>query len=81
MQTHKMNTHACLSCGTIVDAATGVGQDDRPEEGDVTICIKCGHLMAFSSDLSFRELDEEEKKLLAKDETVLAIQKTLRISV
>jgi hypothetical protein len=31
-----------------------------PKPGDISICLYCGHLMAFDEALKFRELSSEE---------------------
>jgi len=66
---------SCTNCGTILDAATSVGDHGIPSEGDVTICIKCGHIMAFDSDLALRDLTGEEIVEFAGDPRIIAIQK------
>ena len=59
----------CLRCGALMDAASHLTDDDAtPEPGDVTICLYCGMLMAFSEDLTFRELTEEEITKVPLDE-------------
>jgi hypothetical protein len=67
---------ACLACGKIVNAATSVGEADHwPEPGAITICIGCGHLMAFDDNLCLRELTSQEMYDIAGDRRVLAIQR------
>jgi hypothetical protein len=39
---------ACLGCGTLNPAQTGVTGQARPSPGDISICWTCGHLMAFA---------------------------------
>ena len=39
----------CLSCHAQLDTATEVtGQDVRPDEGDMSLCIKCGAIAVFT---------------------------------
>ena len=45
-----------------MDAASHPRDDSAPVPGDITICIYCGYLMAFTDDMTFRELTEEEIK-------------------
>ena len=71
----KIRESNCLSCGYLLDAATPVEIDHPPSSGDVTICIACGHIMAFGDELELRELTNEEIKDIAGNPVVLAIQK------
>lgn len=66
---------SCTACGTPLDRATGVDTDDNPNPGDVTICFRCGHIMAFATDLTMRELTDTEAKEVAGNKTILAIQR------
>lgn len=54
--------HACPGCGITQDAVAQVKGDhgSRPEKGDFTICIDCGMLLIFESDLSVRRLTTQE---------------------
>jgi hypothetical protein len=74
---------ACTSCGEEMDATTMIEEKDRkftihedvePEPGDFTICVKCGHVMGFCSDLTLRDLTPEEQVKVAGDPRILAIQ-------
>lgn len=59
--TTRLPECACLQCGKVMDAASHPEDDTKtPRPGDVTICLYCGFLMAFTDDLGFRELTEEE---------------------
>jgi len=70
----------CLNCGVITDRASGVISDDLvtgpviPEPGSITICIECGHIMAFAGDLTFRQLTDDEMKQVAGDPRIIAAQ-------
>lgn len=72
--THKLASLACLNCGTNLDAATGVGHHNAPKPGSITICIRCGHIMAFSDQMTFRELNDDEIKDVAGLPQILAAQ-------
>jgi hypothetical protein len=66
----------CTACGSALDGAAVVGNDTiTPKPGDVTVCIDCGHLMAFAEDLSLRDLRDDEFKEVAGDPNILAIQR------
>ena len=66
---------ACVNCGRVVDAATSVGSEASPDPGDVTICLYCGHLMAFTDALTLRDLNDQEIIECAGDPRIIAIQK------
>lgn len=67
----------CTACGYLCDAATCPRDDNaKPNPGDVTVCINCGHLMAFDDNLTLRNLTEAEMIEVAGNKTVLAIQRT-----
>jgi hypothetical protein len=64
----------------VLDATTSMDGGWTPKSGDITICLYCGHLMAFDDQLSFRGLTDEEMKSIAGDPRVLAIQKARKRS-
>jgi hypothetical protein len=65
----------CTACGHKLDGATCVGDDKMPKPGDISVCIRCGHLMAFGDDLMLRNLTNEEMHDVAGDPYIIAIQK------
>lgn len=69
----------CINCHAKLDGATSVGCDESPSPGDFSVCIKCGHLMAFGHDLQFRELTEAEMHQIAGDPRIIAAQKAISI--
>jgi hypothetical protein len=68
----------CLKCGRPLDAATNPSNDFTPVEGDISMCLHCGHVMAFDADLRFRELNEQERREVEGDARVIALQKARR---
>jgi hypothetical protein len=54
MATHRMNRYRCLKCNAPLSAATNHNGDEKPEPGDVSICIACGDITVFSNDLNLR---------------------------
>jgi hypothetical protein len=67
----------CLGCGTDLDAANAVAQPldmAMPRPGDFTVCIKCGHVMAFTETLTLREMTDTEMHAIAGDERLLIAQ-------
>lgn len=70
--TTRLNEDRCLCCGKPVDAATAAsGEGVRPNEDDLSVCIYCGHVMAFDKDLRLRELTASELAAASKDKRLL----------
>lgn len=45
----------CPTCGYVVDSATHVGDKEiSPNDGDLSLCLKCGEILVFNPDLSLR---------------------------
>lgn len=74
-KTFHMPKCKCIACGYPLDAVTSVGRGRRPESGDVTICMKCGHIMGFRKNQTVRNLTSAEMIQVAGDKRILAIQK------
>lgn len=75
----------CLDCGKKFDRASGVGSKygrNRlvPRPGDITICIGCGHIMAFADDLTMRALTDAEMVEIAGRPDIIAAQKARKFS-
>lgn len=61
IESFKLNSNKCPICGEVLDAATGIqGKKVAPKEDDFTMCIYCGTLLRFNSDLSYRAAADEE---------------------
>lgn len=66
----------CLGCDHAINATTSIHDtEEKPSEGDVTICFYCGHLMAFNPDLSLRGLTQDEMHEVAGNPDILRAQK------
>jgi len=70
---------ACTDCGHQMDAANCVsedehGRDHKPGPGAITICIRCGHIMAYTDSLTLRDLTNDEMVMVAGDKRIIAIQ-------
>lgn len=59
------NPSACSACGAHLSAATGADNDDRPNEGDVSVCITCGNITIFDENLKLRPATPEEYNEIA----------------
>jgi len=72
---YEMPSQPCLNCDAQLDAASSIDHSNKPKPGNVTICIRCGHLMAFDKKLRFRALTDEEMIKVAGDQTILDVQR------
>jgi hypothetical protein len=61
----------CAACGAPNDGAASYPKDAVPKDGDVSLCMYCGHLAMFASDLSLREVTSEELAVICKDEEIM----------
>jgi hypothetical protein len=65
----------CLDCHELIDAASSLfSKKKKPRPGDFTVCIECGHIMAFAGDLTLRELTSAEMHDVAGNRKILLIQ-------
>jgi len=74
-ESSRVKLSQCLDCGAPNDSAAAVGCEAKPQPGDITICLRCGHLMAFGDDLALRQLTDAEVIEIAGDERIIAVQK------
>lgn len=52
----------CVKCGAKFNASHPLGHyEAQPEAGDATLCIHCGTLHVFATDLTVRLATEEEE--------------------
>jgi hypothetical protein len=77
-ESRKLPSCPCPSCGKALDGCSQADGDSTPKPGDITICIYCGHIMAFADDLAFRELNDEEVHAIAGDPRIIRIQKAMK---
>lgn len=69
----ELQKFSCLACGYIADMASGVvdkqapSKEIKPKPGDLSICIKCGHLAVFKPDMTLRPLTAVERRQAAAD--------------
>lgn len=73
LNTFQIEPDHCVNCHKELDAASGVGHKEMPEEGSVTVCYYCGHIMGFDANKKLRELTDEEMIEVAGHPTVLAV--------
>ena len=75
MTDYRVPPSACLDCGYVMDGCMGVTDSEPAREGNITVCINCGHIMAFAADLTLRALTDEEIRAVAGDPLILRIQR------
>ena len=72
----RIRENKCLSCNHSMDGAASPEDENKmPEDGDISICIRCGHVAVFDKDLNFRELTDECMVEIAGYSALLAAQK------
>lgn len=82
LKEHRVRSFACLHCGKILDAASGVDDDDMPPKpGDVSICFYCGNIAVFGDNLLLRQPTDKEIIALAGDRQLLAVQRARGIAM
>jgi len=64
--TNGLPESICPICSTKFDAATSL-QQYKPAPGDVSICIQCGNILQFGSDLELYQASKETIAELKKD--------------
>jgi hypothetical protein len=66
--TYKTPESKCLNCGKVMDRASNPdGDHGPPEEGCLTLCIRCGAVMAFDRNLGLRGLTDQEIDEITSD--------------
>lgn len=74
MKDFRVEPSPCPHCGQVLDGASNVTNDERPEPGDVTVCIICAGLAEFDEDMNLTMPSEAKKKdALTHEEVVAAI--------
>lgn len=75
MRDRQIPTQACIACGYVMDMVSNMfNHIQRPKVGDLSVCMKCGHLTAFDENMMHRPLNDEEQKYIAGDPRLLALQ-------
>lgn len=74
--TTRIEGTACTNCGKLQDACTVVNEENsRPNPGDCSICLECGHLMVFAADLTLRNPTDAEMHEMAGDKRIIDMQR------
>ncbi|PWT75884.1 MAG: hypothetical protein C5B60_04750 [Chloroflexi bacterium] len=75
MKTMPLPLIICPSCGYHITAGALAFGSNEPNEGDISICLKCGHLSAFDANKRLRPLTDDEMIAVAGDPRVIQLQK------
>lgn len=76
---HRRAPDQCPHCGHRTDAATGIGTNDRPDPGDLAVCIRCGGVAIYTV-LGSRLPTVEELVEAFRDPRVRAAQRAVKMS-
>jgi hypothetical protein len=66
---------ACLDCGYPFNKATMIERERRPKPRDITVCLNCGHIMAYDTDLRVRALTPQEEIKVAELPELLMVKR------
>lgn len=62
----------CPWCGKKNEVNRGVGHDEPPSPGDVSICFECTQLGVYDDEMRMRKPTAEEAVVLSTDPNVIA---------
>lgn len=67
----------CLACGDVLQATSEVttSKARMPEPGNLSICLRCGHVAIFDKDLKLRNPTPEEQRKIDNDPRMPRIQR------
>jgi hypothetical protein len=71
MKTTDTVENHCWLCKVEFDAASDILGDERPAEGDVSICLDCGAPGIFTKSLVVRQSNPDELTRLLQSEEVV----------
>jgi endogenous inhibitor of DNA gyrase (YacG/DUF329 family) len=77
---HEMPEMRCTNCGKSLDRAAGIDNDARPEPGDASICIECGHLMTWGENMELRDPTTDEIIEFAGDPRIIVAQRARKLA-
>lgn len=73
--THRTPESACLACGYRLTAAGSPDGSpiEPPNEGDITVCLRCGAVMRFDSEGRVRGMTDAEIDEITADTEYLKL--------
>jgi len=71
----------CPQCGYRLDMAGLLhGEEQKPEEGDASLCLNCGQILTYQADLSLRQATAAEiREWMGDAEGWAAIENSQRL--
>jgi len=63
-----MKENSCPECGKMTNTAMSVDGDDKPSDGDISLCFYCGAINQFDSKLNIVNMPDEVLESIKKDE-------------
>lgn len=80
-EAHLVPPAPCPGCGLVLDAANAADdtQPNRPRPNDLTICIHCSALLAYTDDLMLREATGREVAIIMHDSDGATMVEAIRI--
>ena len=83
--TMRLKGVQCPTCEYQYDAVTGIEPGSSPEDGDISVCVRCGEVAVFvvaGDSLSLREVDIDElKAVYAEHPELLVIKRDRRAAL
>jgi hypothetical protein len=71
----------CPFCGKGIDSASPVDESDqRPSDGDLSLCIYCGEWLVFNADMTFRKPTDEDYEVIASDPALRRVRAAWRMT-
>jgi hypothetical protein len=77
IENYRTPPNHCLNCGKELDGAAPVSGGRGPQDGDISICLECHHVMIYDADVRVRALTDEEVVEIAGDPEVIYAMKVL----
>ena len=76
----KITESPCPNCNYNLDVAFGIGNNTRPKEGDITVCISCGHPALFTSDMKLTPVPAEHLANVLNDPRIRQAQEAASLA-
>lgn len=67
----KTSDAHCPNCKALINAAVTVDGASVPQDGDLTVCLYCGHICAYDENQQLRDLTDQEAYDAAGDPDIL----------
>lgn len=78
MKDTKTQKNRCLRCYHVLDGAMDIAGENIPKDGDLSICIKCGAVCAFTDNLALRPLRKAEiERISASEELMRSLRRAV----